>query len=338
MKLVQRLLGLLSVIILTSTMLNGSQIHARGATFPKIVYEDWIKAYEEQTGKHISYKATGSGDGVVSIVRRKCDFSGSDKPLRPWRLKRYKLTMFPVLIGSIVLAYNLPGIEDGALRLSEEAIAAIFSGEIQYWDDPRITSTNKSLMLPHKPISVAVRADGSGTTYNFTYYLRKIDYAHFRKAAKSFDWKAETISAKGSSRLSKLITATPYSIGYVDYSKKLKYDLSTAVIQNKSGNWVSPTLKAAQEGAKRAHLDKNKDFYGVIAYQDGKDAYPLIATTFVLLPYEGKAQNREILDFFNWAFEHGQALANTHGFSMLPKETIQEIRAYWREKVLQPPK
>lgn len=311
-----------------------ADIHGRGASFPKIVYLEWIKKYEEETGKTITYNPTGSGDGIVSIVKRKSDFSGSDKPLRSWRLKRYKLNMFPTLVGSIVLAYNIPGVGDTQLKLSEKAIAAIFSGEAKFWDDERITKNNSKLNLPHEPIKVAVRADGSGTTFNFVSYLRKIDYTHFKKAKKKFDWQADIISADGSSKLSELIDQTPYSIGYVDYSKKLKYVLNSATVQNKEGNWVLPTLEAAKNGAKNANLEKEKDFYGVIAYQDGKYSYPLIATTYVLLPYETKSINQEVLEFFNWALQNGEEIANKHGFSMLPHKTIEDVKSYWVEKKL----
>lgn len=310
------------------------EIDARGASFPKDVYEEWIKAYEAETGTRIFYEPTGSGDGIVSAVSRTADFSGTDKPLQPWKLKRYDLKMFPVIVGSIVLSYNLPGVGDNELKLSEEAIGKIFSGHAKFWDDPSIVKNNKGLKLPHEPITVVVRTDGSGTTYNFTYYLRKIDYKHFKKAEKLFDWEADTIGAKGSSGVSKLIKATPYTIGYVDFSKKMKYRLNSATIENKEGKWVLPSLQSATVGAKYANLDKNKDFFGVIAYQEGKSSYPIIATSFILLPYENKEKNKEIIKFFDWAFNNGEYIANKHGFAMLPEKTIKDIKSYWSEKVL----
>lgn len=326
--------GTFSILVLL-TIGQASDIEARGASFPKAVYTDWMKAYEETTGKKIEYTPTGSGDGIVSAVRRKSDFSGTDKPLRSWRLERYKLTMFPAIVGSIVLAYNIPGVGDNALKLDEKAISSIFSGEAKFWDDPIIVKENRHLKLPHEPIKVVVRSDGSGTTYNFTYYLRKIDYTHFKKAKKNFDWKANTIAVEGSSGMSKQIKSTEYSIGYTDFSYKQKYDLNVATLKNRAGKWVSPSLKTSRDCAKYANLSKENDFYGIIAYQKGKTSYPIIATSFVLLPYEKKEKNREIIEFFHWAFLHGEAIANKHGFAMLPKETIKEIDLYWEEKVLQ---
>ncbi|MFT7879957.1 MAG: phosphate ABC transporter substrate-binding protein PstS [Sulfurimonas sp.] len=329
-----RLMLILAASVMNLNATNDIKIDARGASFPKAVYTEWIEAYEAETGTHISYNPTGSGDGIVSAVKRASDFSGTDKPLRPWRLKRYELNMFPAIVGSIVLAYNIPGIGDGELKLSEEAIAAIFSGDAKFWDDPCIAKYNQRVNLPHEPIKVVVRSDGSGTTYNFTYYLRKIDYAHFKKAKKMFDWKADTVGAKGSSGMSKTVQATPYSIGYVDYSNKKKYNLSSAAVENREGKWVLPTLQSAMIGAKFANLDKKKDFFGVIAYQEGKSSYPIIATSFILLPKEKKMTNKEIIKFFDWAFNNGEYIANKHGFAMLPEKTMQDIKSYWSEKVL----
>ncbi len=318
--------------ILFLTSLYSLEINARGATFPKEVYSEWINAYEKETGIKINYEPTGSGDGIISAVKHSSDFSGTDKPLQPWRLKRYKLKMFPVIVGSIVLSYNIPGISDNELKLSEEAIAAIFSGNTKFWDDPIILKDNPTLTLPHKQIVVAVRSDESGTTYNMTYYLRKIDYEHFKKADKTFDWQCKSISAIGNSGIAKQIVDTPYCIGYIDYSNKLKYKLDSAAIQNRDGKWILPTLQSASFGAQNAKLDKEDHFYGTLAYQEGKSSYPIIATTFILISDKTSKTNTEIIKFFNWAFKNGEYIANKHGFAMLPNDLIRDIKAYWKEK------
>ena len=325
---------ILTALVVVATASSKVEIDARGASFPKAVYAEWIKAYEAETGVHITYEPSGSGDGIVSAVQRTADFSGTDKPLQQWKLKRYDLKMFPAIVGSIVLSYNIPGVGDNELKLSEEAIGAIFSGRAKFWDDARIAKNNKGLKLPHEPITVVVRTDGSGTTYNLTYYLRKIDYKHFKKADKLYDWEANTIGAKGSSGVTKLIQATPFSIGYVDYSNKKKYNLHCATVENKEGKWVLPSLQSATIGAEYADLDKKKDFFGVIAYQDGKSSYPIIATSFILVPIENKEKNKEIIKFFEWAFNNGEYIANKHGFAMLPEKTISDIKSYWSENIL----
>lgn len=325
---------ILFVLFFSSLSLCADSLSGRGASFPSKVYKDWIEAYHEATGHKIKYEATGSGDGILSIKNRKCDFSGSDKPLRSWRLRRYGLSMFPAIIGSIVLAYNIPGVEDNQLRLSEEAIAAIFNGKAKFWDDSLITKYNKDLNLTHEPIRVVVRKDGSGTTFNFTYYLRKIDYEHFKKASKLPKWEVDAIRSEGGSGVAKSIQETPYSIGYVDNGKKQSKNLTAATLQNKEGYWVRPTLQACKDGAKYGELHKDNDFYTILAYPEGKTSYPLIATSFILLPDENKKTNAKVTDFYAWALENGEELAAKRGYAVLPKSTVEEIKAYWKERKL----
>lgn len=330
----QTLFGMILFSFLLQVQLHAHDILGRGASFPSIVYKDWANAYEEATGKSIQYFATGSGDGIISIKHRAVDFGGSDKPLQSWRLRRYGLSMFPTIIGSIVLAYNLPGVADNALHLSEKAIGEIFTGEVKFWDDPVIVENNAKLQLPHEPIRVIVRSDGSGTTYNFTYYLRKIDYKHFRKAKKSFDWQADVKGAEGNSGVAKSIFNTPYSIGYVDYAHKKDMNLTAAVLQNREGYWVAPSLEACRYGAQYSKLHMDNDFSTVIAYPKGKRSYPLIATSFILLPDEKKEVNPKVIDFYRWVFANGEEIAKKHGYAFLPKSIIEEIKFYWQEREL----
>ena len=160
---------------LATTTIMADELQGRGASFPGPLYKAWISGYNAKTGEKVNYTPTGSGDGVKSIKKRMVDFAGSDKPMKIDKLKKNKLFMFPTVVGSIVLSYNIPGIKDGELKLSEKAVAGIFSGKITHWDDEAITSVNPDLKLPHEKMTIAVRADKSGTTYNFTYYLNKLD-------------------------------------------------------------------------------------------------------------------------------------------------------------------
>ncbi len=189
-------LAIATTIMTTSVV--ASELQGRGASFPGPVYKAWISEYNAKTGEKVNYTPTGSGDGIKSIKKRMVDFAGSDKPLKAKKLHKNKLYMFPAVVGSIVLAYNIPGVKDGELKLSEKAIAGIFSGKITHWDDAAITSVNPDVKLPHEKITVAVRADKSGTTYNFTYYLSKLDDKAF-KASKKPTWKGNVVAGKSNS-------------------------------------------------------------------------------------------------------------------------------------------
>ena len=316
---------------IAATSLFGGEIQGRGASFPGPLYKAWISEYNAKTGEKVNYTPTGSGDGIKSIKKRMVDFAGSDKPLKPKSLKKNKLYMFPTVVGSIVLAYNIPGIKDGDLKLSKKAIAGIFSGKITYWDDKEITTVNPDLKLPHEKITVAVRADKSGTTYNFTYYLSKIDSTDF-KASKKPNWKGNVVAGKSNAGVSANIEQTKYSIGYIEYSYKQKLGLAAAQVQNKAGEYILPTLKSFQDAAKYAKWTPDNDFYALIAYPDGKSSYPIVAATFILLPQEKTDTNKKVTKFFDFAYQNGDKIATDLGYVPLPKETKDMIRKYWADK------
>jgi phosphate transport system substrate-binding protein len=314
-----------------ATSLFADELQGRGASFPGPLYKAWISEYNAKTGEKVNYTPTGSGDGIKSIKKRMVDFAGSDKPLKPNKLRKNKLYMFPTVVGSIVLAYNIPGIKDGDLKLSEKAIAGIFSGKIGYWDDKEITSVNSGLKLPHEKITVAVRADKSGTTYNFTYYLSKLDNKIF-KASKKPNWKGNVVAGKSNAGVSANIEQTKYSIGYIEYSYKQKLGLSAAQVQNKEGEYILPTLKSFQNAAKYAKWTPDNDFYALIAYPDGKRSYPIVAATFILLPEEKTDTNKKVTKFFDFAYQNGDTIATDLGYVPLPEETKDMIRKYWADK------
>ncbi len=314
-----------------ATSLFSSEIQGRGASFPGPLYKAWIQDYNAKTGEKINYTPTGSGDGIKSIKKRMVDFAGSDKPLKSNKLKKNKLYMFPTVVGSIVLAYNIPNIRDGELKLSEKAVAGIFSGKIKYWDNKEISSVNPDLKLPHEKMTVAVRADKSGTTYNFTYYLSKLDNKEF-KASKKPNWKGNIVAGKSNSGVSANIQQTKYSIGYIEYSYKQKLGLSAAQVQNKEGKYILPTLKSFQDAAKYAKWTPDNDFYALIAYPDGKTSYPIVAATFVLLPIEKSDTNKKVTKFFDYAYKNGDKITSDLGYVPLPKETKDMIRKYWEVK------
>jgi len=324
-------------IVVASTALAGtifaSQVTGTGSSFAAPAYKHWSSAYYNKTGNQVTYTATGSGSGIRAVRKRLVNFGGTDKPLTPKVLKKHKLYMFPTLIGSIDLAYNIPGIKDNQLKLSEKAIAGIFNGSIKYWDNSLITKNNQGLNLPHKAINVCVRSDGSGTTFNFTYYLSKIDSADF-SAKKTFNWKANVIGGKGNQGVTTNIKQNQYSIGYIEYAYKLESGLPAATVQNREGYWVAPTIKSFQAGAKYASWSKKTDFYALIGYPKGKTSYPIIAATFVLIPANRIKNDKNVINFFNWSFKNGDKIISKLGYIPLPESTKNEIRSYWKEKGL----
>jgi phosphate transport system substrate-binding protein len=315
----------------TLSTVYADEIKGRGASFPGPIYKSWTAEYYAATKNQVNYTPTGSGDGIKSIKKRMVDFAGSDKPLKPKSLKKSKLYMFPSVIGSIVLAYNIEGIKDGELKLSRAAVDAIFTGKAKFWDDALITKDNAGLTLPHEPITVAVRADKSGTTFNFTYFLNKINPDF--KVSKKPTWKvSKLVAGKSNSGVSANIQQIKNSIGYIEYSYKIKLGLAAAQIENKEGKFINPTVASFQDAAKYATWTADNDFYAVIGDPEGATSYPIVAATFILLPIEKTDMNKKVTAFIDWAYTNGDKAALELGYVPLPAETKEQIRKYWEAK------
>ena len=315
-------------------------INGTGASFPYPVYKEWIKGYYDATGNKVNYTATGSGTGIKEIKARHVDFGGTDKPLNPKTLKKAGLYQFPTVVGGITLSYNIPGVNN--LRLSEAAIEGIVLGTIQYWDNPIIAKYNPNAKLPHKKIIFVHRSDKSGTTFNFTYYLSKMSsiWRKYYGAKKLVNWptteQGRSIAGKGNFGVGTAIKTNAYSIGYVDYADAKKNNLKMATIQGKDGVFVKPTPANFAKGAAYAGFDPKKDFYKIIAYP--KKGYPIIASTFILVPKEKVNTNKKVTAFFDYAYTKGDAATNKLGYIPLPKSVKDQIRAYWEEKGISPAK
>ena len=319
------------VASLVFTIGNAAELKGRGASFPGPVYKAWTAEYYATTKNQVNYTPTGSGDGIKSIKKRMVDFAGSDKPLKPEKLRKAKLYMFPAVVGSIVLAYNLDGVKDGELKLSRAAINAIFTGKVSFWDDAIIIKENAGLKLPHEAITTCVRADKSGTTFNFTYFLNKINTDF--KVSKKPTWKAsKVVAGKSNSGVSANIQQIKGAIGYIEYSYKIKLGLPAAQVENKEGKYINPTVASFQDAAKYATWTANNDFYAVIGDPAGATSYPIVAATFILLPEEKMETNKQVTAFIDWAYTNGDKAAADLGYVPLPKETKDAIRAYWVTK------
>ncbi|BCD59880.1 MULTISPECIES: phosphate ABC transporter substrate-binding protein PstS [unclassified Nitratiruptor] len=320
-----------SAAIMLVTAANADKISGAGATFPVPLYYEWAYDYEKLTGVEVNYQSIGSGGGIKQISFRTVDFGASDKPLKPRQLNRKKLYQFPAVIGSIVVVYNIPGIADMQLQLENKDLAEIFLGKITFWDDKKIAEDNPGVKLPHKKIVVVHRSDGSGTTFNFTYFLSGVSeaWANSVGTGKAVDWPVG-IGGKGNEGVSNLVKQTPYSIGYVEYAYKLQNHFTAAAIQTKSGKWVQPTEENFKAAAAHAKWGPKNHFYQVLALQPGDNSYPIVAGTFILLPREKSETNKKVTAFFDWAFRNGDETAKKLGYIPLPASTKEKIQSYWK--------
>src|SRR5215468_5141693 len=200
-------------VALSITTVQAADISGAGATFPYPIYAKWADAYKKETGNGLNYQSIGSGGGIKQIEAKTVTFGATDKPLGEKELTDNGLIQFPMVIGGIVPVVNLEGIKPGELVIDGPTLAKIFMGAITKWDDEAIKKLNPDAKLPSTAIAVVHRSDGSGTTYNFTYYLSAVhpdwdSKVHYESAV---EWPVG-IGAKGNEGVSNNVSQTKGAI------------------------------------------------------------------------------------------------------------------------------
>jgi phosphate transport system substrate-binding protein len=307
------------------TLINGA-----GATFPYPLYSKWFTEYAkvDPTVK-FNYQSIGSGGGIKQITAQTVDFGASDKFLGDDELKRVpgKLLHIPTVMGAVVVTYNIPGIGKG-LKLSPENLADIYQGKLNKWNDPRIVKDNPTLKLPAKAIIVVHRSDGSGTTNIFTDYLSAVSREWGSKVGKgaSVKWPVG-LGGKGNEGVAGQIKTTQYTIGYVELAYAVENKLPYASIKNKSGVFVEPTIKSTSAAAAGAAKSMPADYRISLVNQPGKDAYPIVGFTWLLVyqDQKDKAKGKKLVEFLNWELKHGQQMAAKILYAPLPANVVKMV-------------
>jgi phosphate transport system substrate-binding protein len=311
-------------------------ISGAGATFPYPVFAKWAAVYAAKTGNHMNYQSIGSGGGIAQIKAGTVDFGASDKPLKPEELAAAGLGQFPDVIGGIVPVINIDGVGPGKLKLTGSLLADIFFGKVRSWNDPAIQKLNPGLTLPDTKISVVHRSDGSGTTFNFAHYLSQVspEWASKVGADTSIAWPTG-IGGKGNEGVAAYAKQIKGAIGYVEYAYVLQNKMTYALVQNAAGKYVEPNSASFQAAAASADWGKAKDFYLIMTNAPGDGAYPIAATSFVLMHKQPKdpARAKAVLDFFEWAFKNGQKQAEALDYVPLPPSLVSQIEAYWKSEL-----
>ena len=297
-----------------------------GSSAAAPLYNKWADAYNKKTGLTLDYQAAGSSAGIKQIKARSVDFGASDVAMTVADLKHEKLIQFPSAISGVIPVINLPNIKMGELKLDGDTLAEIFSRRVNFWDDVAITKLNPGLRLPHKNITVIVRQDGSGTTYNFTDYLSKVSAAWKSNFGKNFTikWHTDLVQVKGSSAISSSVENTTYSISYIDYNYVLKDKLNYAVMKNRDGKFVQPSASAFESALNNSAWKTSGRFEEMLTDRPGVKSWPITMGTFVIVG--ASASNPEktiaVLKFFTWGFMNGDYLVNTVDLVRLP-DSIQ---------------
>jgi phosphate transport system substrate-binding protein len=306
-------------------------ITGAGSTFVYPVLSKWAADYKKGGGDEINYQSIGSGGGIAQIKAGTVDFGATDKPLASEELAASGLAQFPVVIGGVVPVINIPGAHPGQVKLNGPVLAAIYAGEIKMWNDPRIGKLNPGLHFPAKAITPIHRADDSGTTFNFTHYLSQVSPGWKSKfgEGKTVSWNGG-IGGKGNEGLAGYVKQIPYSIGYVEYAYVVQNKMAYTLMQNAAGKFVAPNAKSFAAAAATADWAHAKDFNLVMTNAPGPNAYPITATTFVLMYKQPKnaAGSASAKKFFNWALAKGQPQALSLDYVPLPSPLVKKIQGY----------
>jgi len=318
--------------IATSLPALAADISGAGATFPYPVYAKWADAYKKETGVGLNYQSIGSGGGIKQIKAKTVTFGASDAPLPGKELDESGLAQFPMVMGGIVPVINLEGIKPGDLVIDGPTLAKIYLGEIKKWDDPAIAKLNPGAKLPSTAIALVHRSDGSGTTYNFTYYLSDVspDWKSKVGTNTAVQWPAG-IGAKGNEGVAAFVKQTPGAIGYVEYAYAKQNKLTYTKMVNKAGKTVAPTSDAFQAAAANANW-KSQPGYGVIlANQPGDASWPMTAATWILLykTPSDPAATGEALKFFSWSYSKGQDMAKDLDYVPMPANVVSDVQKMW---------
>ncbi|KAB0655718.1 phosphate ABC transporter substrate-binding protein PstS [Burkholderia diffusa] len=334
MEMKLKAIPILMLALVGSSAVHATDITGAGSTFAAPIYTKWADAYHKSGGGKINYQGIGSSGGIKQIQAKTVDFAGSDAPLKDDELAKDGLFQFPTVVGGVVPAINVPGIKAGEITLSGPVLGDIYLGKIKKWNDPAIVALNPKVKMPDLDIAVVRRADGSGTSFIWTNYLSKVNPEWKSKVGEGTTVAWPTGSGgKGNDGVAAFVQRLPGAIGYVEWAYAKQNRMTYTAMKNESGAVVEPTtetFKAAAAGA-----DWKKSFYQILTNEPGKDAWPVVGATFVLLhtTQDKPEQGKETLKFFDWSFKNGTSAADSLDYISLPQSVISEIEAQWTAKI-----
>lgn len=315
-----------------------AEITGAGSTFVYPVLSKWSAHYNTLFHDQVNYQSIGSGGGIAQIKAATVDFGASDKPLTPQELSAAGLAQFPVVIGGIIPVVNIPGIGPGQIKFTGPLLAEIYLGKVKTWNDPAISRINPGLRLPATAIAVVHRSDGSGTTFNWTHYLGQVSPEWKAKVGEgtSVQWPVG-VGGKGNEGVAAYANQIPGAIGYVEYAYVIQNHMKWGFVQNAAGRFIGPSVKGFQAAAATADWAHATDFYLLMTNAPGPEAYPVTATTWVIMYKTPKnvARSNTTLKFFKWALEHGQADAAALDYVSLPPPLVARIEKYWATDIKQ---
>ena len=316
--------------MLISTVAFSADITGAGATFPYPIYAKWAEGYKKATGTGLNYQSIGSSGGIRQINAKTVDFGATDAPVSGENLDKMGQVQFPAIIGGTVPVVNLDGFKPGELRITGPVLAEVFMGTISKWNDPKLVALNPGKNLPNEPITVVHRADGSGTTFNWTDYLSTVSKEFNDRVGKgaAVKWPApSSVGGKGNEGVANNVMQANGSIGYVEFAYAKQNGLAYTKMVNASGKTVTPSLASFQAGAANADWNSEPGFGVILSNPAGATAWPMTASTWILMYRE--AQDAEAsaaaVKFFKWAFASGDKMAMDLDYVPMPDNVVNNV-------------
>jgi phosphate transport system substrate-binding protein len=307
------------------------EITGAGATFPFPVYAKWAEAYKKETGTGLNYQSIGSSGGIKQIRAKTVTFGATDAPVPGAELDKDAMIQFPAIIGGTVPVLNVDGFKPGELRITGPVLAEIFMGNITKWNDAKLATLNPGKALPDQAITVVHRADGSGTTFNFTDYLTTVSKEWADKVGKgaAVKWPAaSSVGGKGNEGVAANVNRVKGAIGYVEYAYVKKNNMNFMQMQNADGKYVAPDDKTFASAAAGADWFSVPGMGVSMVNAKGSESWPISTASFILM-YKApgdKVASAEALKFFDWAFKNGKQLAAELDYVPLPDTLTAQIR------------
>jgi len=313
--------------------LNGS-----GSTLSKAYQETAIEQFKKTTKDlKINYGGGGSGKGRQDLADMVVDFAGSDSPYKDADMAKIKggeVLYFPILLAPITVSYNLPGVDK--VQLSAETVAKIFQRDIKKWNDKEIAAENAGAKLPDLDIVVAHRADGSGTTQNFTEFLNSAAKTVWKlKSGSTVEWPSDTQAGQGNGGVAQIVKSTKGAIGYVDLSDAKASGLKYAAVKNAAGKFVEPTTAAASAAGDGIDVKPNLLFSALNA--KGDKSYPITCQTWVIVyaKQADHAKGSALKGYLKFLIKDGQKMLSEIDYAALPA-SLQEKALKQLEQVKVP--
>ena len=311
-----------------SVSADSIKINGAGATFPYPIYSKWFAEYNKlHPDVEINYQSIGSGGGIRQIQAQTVFFGASDGPMTPEQLQASpgRILHFPTVLGAVVPVYNIPNVR-AELKFTGAVLADIFLGKFTKWNDAAIAKLNAGVTLPATDITVAHRADGSGTTYIWVDYLSKVSPEWKSKVGinTSVNWPTG-VGGRGNEGVAGLVSQTPGAIGYVELIYALQNRISYGSVQNMAGEFARASVESVTAAASSAASQMPPDFRVSITNAPAKGVYPISSFTWLLL-YESpknKAQAKAMVDFVKWALTDGQRYCADLGYAPLPESVVK---------------